>query len=68
MGDRRRPNLKPTGPGNDTRRVSFTVGQTPGRTPDLIFTVSRSLRMEDDLSFGEETLRGCHDPGNTLTS
>jgi len=30
--------------------------------------VSRSLRMEDDLSSGEETLRGCHDLGSTQMS
>lgn len=30
--------------------------------------VSRRLRIEDDLSSGQETLRGCHDPGSTQMS
>jgi hypothetical protein len=29
---------------------------------------SRRLRIEDDLSSGQETLRGCHDRGSTQRS
>jgi hypothetical protein len=39
MGDQRRPAQSRQVPTNDTERVSLCAGQTPGRTPDLIFTV-----------------------------
>jgi hypothetical protein len=39
MGDPRRPARSRQVPTNDTNWVSLCVGQTPGRPPDLIFTV-----------------------------
>ncbi len=36
MGDQRRPARSRQVPTNDTNRVNLCVGQTPGRTPDLI--------------------------------
>ena len=39
MGDQRRPARSRQVPTNDTNRVNLCVGQTPGRTPDPIFTV-----------------------------
>src|SRR5215207_9176510 len=39
MGDQRRPARSRQVPTNDTNRVNLCVGQTPGQTPDLIFTV-----------------------------
>src|SRR5512132_4318215 len=40
MGDQRRPARSRQVPTNDTPKgVSLCAGQTPGRTPDLIFTV-----------------------------
>jgi len=38
-----------------------TRGYEPGRFP-------RRLRIEDDLSSGQETLRRCHDPGSIRRS
>lgn len=39
-----------------------------GYRPSEPGRVSRSLRLEGDLSSEEETLRGRHDPGNALMS
>jgi hypothetical protein len=47
-GDRRRQ-PRPTGPSNDTRRVSLTVGQTEAETPLLVFIVVPVQQTETKL-------------------
>jgi hypothetical protein len=54
---------KPTSPPNDTNAVSLCVGQTPGQTPDLIFTVGATASLAAAAaSEGRNLSSGCHDP------
>jgi hypothetical protein len=54
MGDQRRPAQSRQVPTNDTNRVNLCAGQTPGQTPNLIFTVCATASRE-----GRSAAIGC---------
>jgi hypothetical protein len=60
MGNRRRPTQSRHVPTNDTNRVNLCAGQTPGQTPNLIFTDLRdSLAAIGLQAPAPEELRSC---------
>ena len=50
MGDQRRPAQSRQVPTKDTNGVNLCAGQTPGRTPDPIFTVYATASMRKQQS------------------
>jgi hypothetical protein len=64
---KRRSALEPTGPGHDTRRVGFTVGQTRVEAPDAIFSGAPDGMFTVSRRPGWLVPYACSDAGSSST-